>query len=203
MMMFNNKMVLAVLILMTAACTTTKLPPINYYTINIPASDNKKVHSLHEQQVLRVAMPRSTAAIMSRNILYQGDGYSLNAYAFSKWSDTPNRMLASLFLNVIEDKSVFKAVLPADSRGNSNYVLESSIQQFHQQIAADTTSRASIRIGFYLIEARSGKVIATREFVSTHKANSTDASGAVRALNLGSVDISSGLIEWLSSQKLD
>jgi ABC-type uncharacterized transport system auxiliary subunit len=140
---------------------------------------------------------------MSRNILYQGTGYSLNAYAFSKWSDTPNRMLANLFLVQIEDSTLFKAVLPADSRGNSDYVLESSIQQFHQQLNQDGTSKANMRVGFYLIQARTGKVIATREYISAHQAASTDAKGAVSALNQASVGISSELIAWLSSLKLD
>jgi ABC-type uncharacterized transport system auxiliary subunit len=82
-------------------------------------------------------------------------------------------------------------------------VLESSIQQFHQQINADGTSKANMRIGFYLIEARTGKVFATREFISAPEAMSTNAKGAVIALNQASVAISSNLIAWLTSLELD
>ena len=201
--MMQNILVLVLLSLMVSSCTTTKLPAVTAYTINIPAINKATGQAPQTQKVLRVAIPRSSAAIMSRNILYQGAGYSLNAYAFSKWSDTPNRMLANLFLARIEDSALFKAVLPADSRGNSHYVLESSIQQFHQQINADGISRANMRIGFYLIEARTGKVFATREFISAPEAISTNAKGAVSALNQASVAISSNLITWLTSLKLD
>jgi ABC-type uncharacterized transport system auxiliary subunit len=196
-------LVLALLTLLLSSCTSPKLPAVTAYTINIQATNKATGQKPQTQKVLRVAIPRSSAAIMSRNILYQGSGYSLNAYAFSKWSDTPNRMLANLFLTRIEDSVLFKAVLPADSRGNSDYVLESSIQQFHQHINKDGSSKANMRIGFYLIEARTGKVLATREFISAHQAISTNAEGAVSALNHASVAISSDLITWLSSLQLN
>ena len=136
---------------------------------------------------------------MSRNILYQDQQYSLNAYAFSKWSDTPNRMLSNLFLTSIGDSAIFKVALPADSRGRSDYILESSLQQFHQQINSDNVSSAKIRIGFYLIETKSGKVVATREFSSADKTSSTDAKGGVQALNEAARSINNELLAWLDS----
>lgn len=136
---------------------------------------------------------------MSRNILYQDQQYSLNAYAFSKWSDTPNRMLSNLFLTSIGDSGIFKVALPADSRGKSDYILESSLQQFHQQIDSGNISTAKIRIGFYLIETKSGKVIATREFSSSEKTASKDAKGGVQALNEAARLVNKELLAWLAS----
>lgn len=182
------------------ACTSAKLPPTTSYTITTPALMQKSAAS-DANRIIRIAMPTSTAAIMSRNILYQEDDYSLNAYSFSKWSDTPNRMIANLILNRLAGSQLFRAVLPADSRGKSDYVLETTIQQFYQQIEADRSSRAVIHIACYLIDAR-GKVIATREFNSTHKAPATNAAGAVSALNQGVVAISNDLMDWLAGLKL-
>ena len=197
------RLMTVLLVLITSACTTAKLPAVTYYTINVPQKTDSAAHSKKSKAVLKIAVPRSTAAIMSRNILYQGNGYSLNAYAFSKWSDTPNRMLANLFHGMIQDAAMFRAVLPSDSSGHSDYILESSIQQFHQHLAQDGSSTARIHIGFYLIKSRSSEVIATREFVSTYKAVSTDAKGGVSALNHGSAGISSRLVTWLASLTLD
>ncbi len=201
-MMLNN-IIIAAGILLLSACTTTKLPAVTAYTINIPNSTGTELAKPKSGKVIRVSIPRSTAAIMSRNILYQGDGYSLNAYSFSKWSDTPNRMLANLFMTMIDDSAMFKAVIPADSSGNSDYILESAVQNFHQQLQPGGTSRANVRIGFYLIETRTGKVIETKEYSSAQNADSTDAMGAVGALNKAAAMIGNDMIEWLSSLKLD
>lgn len=179
-----------------------RLPPTNAYTISIPNS--KPARAITIDKVIRVAVPRSTAAIMSRNILYQDQGYSLNPYAFSKWSDTPNRMLSNLFLTSIGDSMIFRAVLPADSRGKTDYVLESSLQQFHQQIHTDGSSSVKVRIGFYFIEVKSGQVKAAREFIVTEKATTSDAKGGVEALNQAALKLDLQLLEWLAgiSRKL-
>lgn len=182
--------------MVVGGCSTTRLPPTNAYTISIPAA--KLAQTAGIDKVVRIAIPRSTAAIMSRNILYQDQRYSLNAYAFSKWSDTPNRMLSNLFLTSIGDSMIFSVVLPADSRGKSDYVLESSLQQFYQLINSDGTSLATIRIGFYLIEVKSGEVKAAKEFVVSENANSSDAKGGVEALNQAALKVDRQLLEWLA-----
>lgn len=197
-----SALLVSLLVVITAGCSITKLPPTNAYTISIAAIKEKPVEQATSNKIIRVAIPRSTAAIMSRNILYQDRRHSLNAYAFSKWSDTPNRMLANLFLTSIGDSYIFKVALPSDSRGKSNYTLESSLQQFHQQINGDGTSTASVRIGFYLIETKSGGVVDAIEFTSTEKATSIDADGGVEALNRASEAINKKLLAWLASLKL-
>jgi len=201
-MMKISALLVSMSVVMTGGCSTTKLPPTNAYTISIATIKDKPVEQTTSNKIIRVGMPTSTAAIMSRNILYQDRHHSLNAYAFSKWSDTPNRMLANLFLTSIGDSAIFKVALPADSRGKSDYILESSLQQFHQRINADDTSTASVRIGFYLIETKTGVVKDAREFMSTEEVTSINANGGVEALNRAALSINAKLLEWLASLKL-
>ena len=194
-----TKLLVLFMSIVIGGCSTTKLPPTNAYDISIASTSGSNANTALTDKVIRIAIPRSTAAIMSRNILYQDQQYSLNAYAFSKWSDTPNRMLSNLFLTSIGDSGIFKVALPADSRGKSDYILESSLQQFHQQIDSGNISTAKIRIGFYLIETKSGKVIATREFSSSEKTASKDAKGGVQALNEAARLVNKELLAWLAS----
>ena len=144
-------------------------------------------------------MPKSATAIMSRHILYQEKEFEQNPYAHSKWSDTPNKMLASLFISCISKNSVFKSVLPSYSKGKADLLLESTLLEFYHHINSDGSSEGRMRIEFYLIEPKSGEVIATKEFVDKITSKTFDVNGGVRALNDASKSVALSLTQWLSS----
>lgn len=200
----NKIYTLISLLLMTTitGCATTNLPPTYLYTLDINQNSGKINSSTGSEKTLAVDTPKSTAAIMSRNILYQDNNHSMNAYAFSQWSDTPNRMLANLLLATLVDSSVFKVVVPVDSRARSDYVLESTIHQFYQQLSNKTKSSVRVRIGFYLIERNSAKIISSKEFVSSLETSSVDVKGGVEGFNKAVNAISVDVITWLTSLEL-
>ncbi len=198
----TNTLTSMLIICMLAACTTIKLPATDLYTLDINQGSKNNVTRPKPEKTLAVDTPKSTAAIMSRNILYQDNNHSLNAYAFSQWSDTPNRMLANLLLTELIDSMVFKVVMPTDSRAKSDYVLESTIHQFHQQLSHDQKSSVRVRIGFYLLERSSLKIISSKEFVANPETSSVDAKGGVEGFNKAVNDISAKVILWLASLDL-
>ena len=178
-------------------------PEITSYTIaisenhNVPAG-KRPVFS----KVLKVSIPKSSSAIMSRDILYQRKDFSLNAYAFSRWSDTPNRMLGDLFISSLRKSNVFRVVLPVTSRGKGDYVLESTLYEFQQHINANNTSEARIRVMFYLIKKNNGDVIASRELSDNIATRSVDVKGGIDALNKAANSIATKLNEWLLSLEI-
>jgi cholesterol transport system auxiliary component len=136
---------------------------------------------------------------MSRNILYLEKEFAQNRYANSKWSDTPNKMLASLFHSCINKSSVFKSVLPSYSRGKADLLLESTLLDFYHHVNSDGSSEGIVRIEFYLIESKSGEVVATIELDSKINSKTLDVNGGVRALNDASKSVALSLTQWLSS----
>jgi len=197
-----NTFLSLILMCLLAACTTIKLPPTYLYNLDInPLIKNKPASPVFEK-TLAVDVPKSTAAIMSRNILYQDTNHSMNAYAFNQWSDTPNHMLANLLMATIIDSSIFKVVLPVNSRANSDYVLESTIYQFHQQLMSGAKSSVHVRIGFYLLERNSAKIVSTKQFTTNLETNSVDAKGSVEGFNKAVNAISADVITWLASLEL-
>ncbi|RLA05340.1 MAG: hypothetical protein DRQ59_16195 [Gammaproteobacteria bacterium] len=149
--------------------------------------------------MLKISRPKSIAAIMSRNILYQEKEFVRNPYASSKWRDTPNKMLASLFLSCINKSSVFTSVLPSYSRGKADLLLESTLLDFYHHVNSDGSSEGRVRIRFYLIESKSRKVVATNEFDSKIDSKTLDVNGGVMAINDASKSVALSLTRWLSS----
>jgi len=162
--------------------------------VEIPSGKNSE-----SSKVLKISRPKSIAAIMSRNILYQEKEFVRNPYASSKWRDTPNKMLASLFLSCINKSSVFTSVLPSYSRGKADLLLESTLLDFYHHVNSDGSSEGRVRIRFYLIESKSRKVVATNEFDSKIDSKTLDVNGGVMAINDASKSVALSLTRWLSS----
>ncbi len=183
-----------------AGCATNSVPAVDSYTINVSCDVEKPSEKIAKfSKVLKVSKPKSTADIMSRHILYQEKEFEQNPYAHSKWSDTPNKMLASLFISCINKNTVFKSVLPSYSKGKADLLLESTLLEFYHHINSDGSSEGRMRIEFYLIEPKSGEVIATKEFVYKATSKTLDVIGGVRALNDASKSVALSLTQWLSS----
>jgi len=193
-------MILTALSLLLGGCATQPAPEITSYAVAI--SDTDGISSGKQpvfSTILKVSIPESSSAIMSRDILYQGSDYALNAYAYSRWSDTPNKMLGNLFISTIRQSHIFKTVLPVSSRGKGDYILESTLYEFQQKIKTDNSSEARIKIMFDLINKKNGDVIASKVISSSEPARSVDVKGGVGALNKASNIIASKLNEWLLS----
>lgn len=187
-----------------SGCAAQTTPEITSYTIALTTHpDVPEGKKPFFNKILKVTLPKSSSAIMSRDILYQGKDYALNAYAYSSWSETPNRMLGNLFISSIRNSNAFRVVLPVDSRGKGDYILESTIYEFHQNINDANSADARIRIMFYLIKIKSGDVVSSKELAASVPTVSVDVKGGVGALNKASNSISARLNEWLLSLDLD
>jgi len=191
-----------ILLTLVTGCATTKSLSVQHYTLELSQTGVKALVKRNSEKSLTIDTPKSIAAIKSRKILYQDKDHTLNAYAFSEWSDTPNRMFASLLLSALIDSTIFKVVLPVDSRADSDYVLESTLHTFRQQINSQTSANALVKITFYLLKKDTTTVISSRVFVSKIDAQSVDAIGGVKSFNTAVNEISDELIEWLLSLEL-
>ena len=175
-------------------CEVKKLsPPIQNYTISyseVKPQENKR------EDILKISLPLSTKIIMSNTILYSESNNTLNSYSFNKWVDTPNVLLQKLFVEAINDSNIFKSTISNHSSIRANLELESNIIEF-KQLFEDKISYGIIKMRFYLIEIRTKKLITSKEFEYKIKADSNDAKGVVRALNIAVDRLIKDLIKWL------
>lgn len=181
-------------------CAKNIQPAYSVYAINTTCeTDNSSHKKTKSSKALKILTPRSSSAIASRNILYQENEYTQYPYAYSRWNGALNNMLGTLFLSCISKSENFRAVLPSQSKGKSDFLLESMILEFYHNINLDGSSDGRVRIEIYLIEAKGGRVVATKEFFSKVSSKTLDAKGGAMALNDASKSVVLNLTQWLSS----
>lgn len=183
-----------------AGCANNIQPAFDLYAINTICETNDSLqNNAKSSKALKVLTPRSSPSIASRNIFYQENEFTQYPYAYSKWNDAPNKMFSTLFLSCISKSEIFRAVLPSQSKGKSDFLLESMILEFYHNINSDGSSDGRVRIEFYLIEAKDGRVIATNELFSKVSSKTLDAKGGAIALNDAAKSVVLDLTQWLSS----
>lgn len=187
-------------VMIASGCATKTVPAADLYMLQPSCQTVTPVPAEPlTSKVLKVSMPKSTAAIMSRDLLYQQNDFMLLPYAYSRWSDTPNNMLTYLFVACANNSATFKTVLPPHTSARSDVLLESTIHEFHHHINSDGTSEGRVKIEFYLLDLNSSQVIANRTFYEQAEAKTKNAQGGVEALNAASNAIALDLFQWLSS----
>ncbi|MEA1889384.1 MAG: ABC-type transport auxiliary lipoprotein family protein [Pseudomonadota bacterium] len=197
----NNRVIflLVVLSIGFTGCVTEKLPPTSTYTLNLDLGD---VHSSANAEqrtnsILMIGRIRSTHAFSGTDILYTDARYGQNSYAYSRWSDSPTSMLLHVFQEALEKSGIYMAVVPYSSQSKSDLLLESTLLDFSHRINDDGTSNGALRMRFNLIDYKTKRVIASRDFVSSVPVTQQNAQGAVAALNKAVVQLTQDLIDWL------
>lgn len=187
-------LLLAVLVL--SACAGTPQPPVTEYALS-PGIRLIKPSEPPLPLTLRLAPLSASQMYMSTNIYYVDDAYRRNPYAWSRWVDTPVRMLQLVLQEGLEQSGLFQAVLPPTSMLVADLRLETTVYDFSHHLEAGGKSEAVVRLGFHLLDARKAKLLASRQFEVRMPTASRNAEGAVTALNRAVAALLPQLADWL------
>jgi cholesterol transport system auxiliary component len=124
----------------------------------------------------------AAAGFDSQRIIYLREAHKLEYFAHSEWVDPPARMLAPLLAAAIENSGAFRAVVPAPSAADGELRLDTEIIRLQQEFAT-APSRVRFTLRAYLVEDRTRRVLAWREFEAVVAAASDDPYGGVVAAN--------------------
>ena len=131
---------------------------------------------------LIVNPPHSAAGFDSPRIIYVRETHKLEYFAHSEWVDPPARMLAPLLVAAIESTGAFRAVVPTPSAAAGDLRLDTEIVRLqHEFLARPSAVRFTLRA--YLVDDKSRRVLAWREFDAAVPASSDDPYGGVVAAN--------------------
>lgn len=197
----NNKFyIILVSFLLLSGCIRNNVPPADIYTLSPKWSDIRTGTEIKKNTpfIIKIAPVRATQALIGSEIFYTDARYVQNSYAYSRWNDSPVKLLQILFQVSIEESRLFKAVIPPSSISKSDFLLESTLLELNHHIKGDGSSEGVIRIRFYLIDNATRTIMTTKEFVSKIPATTKNAKGAVEALNKAASNISHGLVNWLA-----
>lgn len=131
---------------------------------------------------LIVNPPYAAAGFDSPRIIYVREAHQLEYFAHSDWIDPPARMLAPLIVAAIENTGSFRAVVLTPSAAAGDLRLDSEIIRLQHEFGAQP-SRVRFTLRAYLVEVRTRRVLAWREFDAVVPAASDDPYGGVMAAN--------------------
>lgn len=131
---------------------------------------------------LIVNPPHAAAGFDSSRIIYVREAHKLEYFAHSEWVDPPARMLAPLLVAAIESSGAFRAVVLTPSAATGDLRLDTEIIRLQQEFST-RPSRVRFTLRAYLIEDKTRRVLAWREFDSAVAAASDDPYGGVLAAN--------------------
>lgn len=129
---------------------------------------------------LLVLAPAASAGFDSQRIIYIRQAQRIEYFAHSEWVDTPSRMLQGQLIAAMARSGVFSAVSPASGAAGGDIRLDTEIVRLqHEFLTRPSQLRFTMRAT--LVEDRTRRVLAWREFDTVVPAASDDPYGGVTA----------------------
>ncbi len=186
-----------IMIMIFGGCSSKTGKAINVYTLKYQEHPRATITPAKTNKILKITLPQSSKEIQKNKILYATNPLQREAYAYSRWSDTPNHMLAQFLVSHLNHSGLFKGVLPSTSLGNPTWILESNIEDFYHYFDDKDRAFSIIKIQFYLINKKDKKLIAKRDISVSVPSTTLDAKGGVQAFNLALKEVAIQLQTWL------
>lgn len=192
--------IVSLLSLLLGGCAVKTTPPIDHYTLQMPPAPVSSPTGNFRTMTLKIKRPESIRQICSTRIHYAFSPLERESYAYSRWSDTPNALIAAYLRTLLLQSPLFNAVVSDSSSARSDLTLESQIEAFYQRFESGTKAYAILQMHFILIDTETKKVIAKRGFTEKVPSPTPDAGGAAKAFSEAVKLMGKELEGWLSER---
>ncbi len=125
---------------------------------------------------------RAAAGFDSQRIVYVREPHKLDYFAHSEWVDPPARMLGPLMVTEIQNSGAFHAVVLTPAAVAGDLRLDTVIVRLQHEFLV-SPSRVRFTLRAMLVNDRTRRVLAWREFDGVTAALTEDPSGGVEAAN--------------------
>lgn len=170
------------IVLLLSSCSI--FPPVktdNYtsYVINT-VPDVTRQSSGHK--TLYVSQVAANPFYDTNEMAYSTQPYQVDYFAKNKWSEPPAKMLRPLIIQSLQNTKHFHAVTSTTSSVSYDYILNVKLIELRQLFICKS-SFVILKINAEIINARSGKIIASRRFVIRKSVRYLSPFGGVVAIN--------------------
>ena len=185
--------ILAGLTLITmSACSAlqpSSTPPSTFYALDnaratSPSSPQVSVSPAAQNAPLTLIVnpPRAAAGFDSQRIIYVREPHKLDYFAHSEWVDPPALMLGPLVVAAVQNSGAFSAVVLTPGAAVGDWRLDTEIIRLQHEFQTQP-SRVRFTLRAYLVDSKTRRVLAWREFDEFTPAASEDPYGGVVAAN--------------------
>lgn len=126
--------------------------------------------------------PHAAAGFDSQRMIYVREPHKFEYFAHSEWIDPPARMLGPLLVAAIENTGAFRAVVLTPGAAAGDLRLDTDIIRLQHEFQTKP-SRVRFTLRAYLVDDKTRRVLAWREFDGEVTATSDDPYGGVLAAN--------------------
>ncbi len=189
-----SKIVFVAMVFMLTGCSLKDVSqPIVKYDISSDLSVHVNVNS---KKILKVSTFKTPANLLSSKIWYQRNSFRTDSYLYSAWSEDFSAMVEQDTANTLFKSGLFKSVFSSYSKVRADLVLEGELINAIQHVSED---KANVVFGvrLYLIDAKTAKLIGSKDFQYREKCKSVDALGAVKAYSSIIKTYNKEVILWL------
>ena len=181
----------ALLLCGCSALSPSTAPPPAFYALNgmpglavaaAPMAVAAATPGSAAQPTLIVNPPRAAPGFDSQRIIYLREAHRLEYFANSEWVDPPARMLGTLLVAALQNSGAFGAVVLAPGTAVGEMRLETEIIRLQHEFQT-TPSRVHFTLRATLLDEKTRRVMAWREFDATVPSTTDDPYGGVRAAN--------------------
>ena len=177
-----KNILLLVLVFLLSSCSL--LTPVksddatNYVFNRLPCVRTYAKHNI----TLYVAPIASDPVYDTDNMAYSRHPYVIEYFAKNKWADTPAQLLKPLVLKTLRDTNHFHAVTSSPHSIRYDYVLNLRVIELNQVFYTHSSCERFI-LHAEIVNSRTGKIVASREFVVVKPALYRSPYGGVAAAN--------------------
>lgn len=146
---------------------------------------------------LSVARPEASASLATdRIVLIRND--TLDYYADAQWTDSLPQLVQNALVGALEASSVFRTAGPDVESTHTDYVLQPEIKAFEARYTQENGPPAVVvDIIVKLIAARSGLIIAQREFHYEQSASANSVPAVVTAFDAAVSAVLADIVNWV------
>ena len=164
-----------------AGCfSPAELPQVQSYTLNSPKVQVAKATPTNH--VLLLLATQASPAFSSNKMAYTNKTYEQGYFTKHQWVAPPAEQLTPLIAHAIQQTHHFKAVVTAPYVGQVNYRLNTRLLKLQQNFLQQP-SHEQLTLLAQLVQSRTGKVMAEKQFAISVPTQAQTPYGGVVAAN--------------------
>ncbi len=188
-----------------SALQPTSTPPTTFYSLDNSTSTAPKMAAASAKPALTTTTlvinpPHAAAGFDGPHIIYVREPHKLEYFAHSEWVDPPARMLTALLVAAIEKTGSFGAVVLTPGAASGELRLDTEIIRLQHEFQT-SPSRVRFTLRATLVDDKSRRVLAWREFDAIEPASSEDPYGGVLAANRAVQTVLDDLSQFLTERQ--
>jgi len=176
----------ALLLLALGACSAlrpTTTPQPTFYALDMQAASQRPPRPTPDTAPTLLVLPtRAAAGFDSQRIIYLRQPHQVEYFAHSEWVDAPARMLGQLLVAELQASGAFRAVASSAGAASGELRLDTELIRLQHEFQSQP-SRVRFTLRAALVDDRTRRVLAWREFDTLAPAPSEDPYGGVVAAN--------------------